>query len=129
MPCSVQPLRPCSAQAGKRGAAAGALGDLLPQALQKAFEKDASGNIKNEGAFKAANTIISAALTSATGSDIANTINAGMVTQNAVENNYLGHTQLQIMADIDKGSDHFDGYVGLQDLPLSSLLLQLTFNW
>lgn len=81
------------------GAAAGALGDLLPQALEKAFEKDENGRIKNEEAFKAANTIISAALTSATGSDIANTINAGMVTQNAVENNYLGHTQLQIMAD------------------------------
>jgi hypothetical protein len=73
------------------GAAAGALGDVLPQALEKAFEKDASGNIKNEEAFKAANTIISAELTSATGGDLANTINAGMVTQNAVENNWLSH--------------------------------------
>jgi filamentous hemagglutinin len=73
------------------GAAAGALGDLLPQALEKAFEKDASGNIKNEEAFKAANTLISAALTSATGADLANTINAGMATQNAVENNWLSH--------------------------------------
>lgn len=73
------------------GAVAGALGDVLPQALEKAFEKDASGKIKNEAAFKAANTIISAALTSATGGDIANTINAGMITQNAVENNYLPH--------------------------------------
>jgi filamentous hemagglutinin len=82
------------------GAAAGALGDLLPQALEKAFEKDENGRIKNEEAFKAANTIISAALTSATGGDIANTINAGMVTQNAVENNYLKHQEILRLVDL-----------------------------
>lgn len=39
------------------GAAAGALGDVLPSVLAKAFEKDENGKIKNEAAFKAASAI------------------------------------------------------------------------
>jgi len=82
------------------GAAAGALGDVLPQVLAKAFEKDpVTGKPINEEAFKAANVIISAALTSATGGDLAQTINAGMVTQNAVVNNYLTHQEVKIILD------------------------------
>jgi len=76
------------------GAAAGALGDILPNILSKAFEKDPiTGKPKNEEAFKAANVIISAALSSATGGDLAQTINAGMITQNAVANNWLNHNR------------------------------------
>ncbi|WP_029149080.1 colicin D domain-containing protein [Methylophilus sp. 5] len=102
------------------GAAAGALGDLLPQALQKAFEKDASGRIKNEEAFKAANTIISAALTSATGGDIAQTINAGMVTQNAVANNWLKHQE-----KLDRSKYSADCKTGNQDACNNATKLEL----
>jgi len=75
------------------GAAAGALGDVLPQVLAKAFEKDESGKIKDEAAFKAASAILSAMLASGSGADLAQTINAAMVTQNAVTNNYLNHVE------------------------------------
>lgn len=78
------------------GAAAGALGDVLPQVLAKAFEKDERGMIKDEAAFKAANVIISAALSSAAGGDLAQTINSAMITQNAVENNWLPHIHRNI---------------------------------
>jgi len=83
------------------GAAAGALGDILPNILSKAFEKDpVTGKPKNEAAFKAANAIISAALISATGADLAQTINAGMITQNAVANNYLKHQEILKLVDL-----------------------------
>ncbi len=75
------------------GASAGALGDILPQVLAQAFEKDDKGQIKDPEAFKAANAIISAALASATGGDLAQTINSAMITQNAVGNNYLKHEE------------------------------------
>ena len=78
------------------GAAAGALGDILPNILEKAFEKDENGKIKDPDAFKAATAIISAALSSATGGDLAQTINAGMVTSNAVGENYLSHQQITL---------------------------------
>ena len=78
------------------GATAGALGDILPQVLAQAFEKDDKGQIKDPEAFKAANAIISAALASATGGDLAQTINSAMITQNAVGNNYLSHQQITL---------------------------------
>ncbi len=73
---------------------AGALGDVLPQVLAKAFEKDEKGQIKDPEAFKAANVIISTVLESAAGGDLASTINAGMITPNAVANNYLKHQEI-----------------------------------
>lgn len=83
------------------GAAAGALGDILPNVLAKAFETDpVTGKPRDEEAFKAANAILSAILTSATGGDLAQTINAGMITQNAVENNYLKHQEILKLVDL-----------------------------
>lgn len=81
------------------GAAAGALGDVLPAVLAKAFEKDENGKIKDEAAFKAASAIISAMLASGSGADLAQTINAAMITQNAVENNWLKHQEIKIGKD------------------------------
>lgn len=82
------------------GAAAGAMGDILPNLLAKAFEKDENGKIKDEAAFKAASAILSAMLASGSGADLAQTINAGMVTQNAVENNYLKHQEILQLVDL-----------------------------
>ncbi len=76
------------------GAAAGTLGDVLPAVLAKAFEKDENGKIKDEAAFKAASAIISAMLVSGSGADLSQAINAAMITQNAVENNYLKHQEI-----------------------------------
>ena len=82
------------------GAAGGALGDVLPAALAKAFEKDENGKIKDEAAFKAANAILAAALVSSTGGDLSQTINAGMVAQNAVANNYLKHQEILQLVEL-----------------------------
>jgi hypothetical protein len=81
------------------GAAAGALGDVLPNILSKAFEKDEHGKIKDEAAFKAASAILSAMLVSGSGADLAQTINSAMITQNAVENNWLKHQEIRIGKD------------------------------
>ena len=85
------------------GASAGALGDILPQVLAQAFEKDDKGQIKDPEAFKAANAIISAALASATGGDLAQTINSAMITQNAVGNNWLKHQEVIDLAKYKQG--------------------------
>jgi post-segregation antitoxin (ccd killing protein) len=85
------------------GATAGALGDVLPTILAKAFEKDPNtGKPINEEAFKAANAMVSAVLTSATGGDLASTINAAMITRNAVANNYLNHTRPSMLVLSEK---------------------------
>lgn len=87
------------------GAAGGALGDVLPNILANAFEKDENGKIKNEQAFEAANAILAAMLVSGAGGNLAQIIDAGMVTKNAVENNYLTHQQHdQKEADLAKAA-------------------------
>ncbi len=104
------------------GAAAGALGDILPNVLAKAFETDpVTGKPKNEEAFKAANAILSAILTSATGGDLAQTINAGMITQNAVENNWLKHQE-----KIDLAKFQQDCKAGSQDACRNAAKLEIT---
>ncbi|MBB5020575.1 hypothetical protein HNQ59_003896 [Chitinivorax tropicus] len=74
------------------GAVGGALGEALPQVLDQAFEKDANGQIKHAGLFSAATQLLSAAVASQSG---LNGMASALASQNAVENNYLKHQQIE----------------------------------
>ncbi|TJZ65616.1 hemagglutinin repeat-containing protein, partial [Chitiniphilus eburneus] len=73
------------------GMSAGALGDLLPNALAQAFEKDDLGNIKHPDLFVAATQVLTAAGIGLAGGDVASIANGTAIEQNAVENNFLKH--------------------------------------
>ncbi len=80
------------------GAAGGALGDSLPIALQRAFDKDPHGRIKDPEAFAAATALIATTLALAADADLPQAVNAGVVTDNAVRHNWLEHQEIIVMA-------------------------------
>uniref|UniRef100_UPI00037BA091 hemagglutinin repeat-containing protein n=2 Tax=Chitiniphilus shinanonensis TaxID=553088 RepID=UPI00037BA091 len=87
------------------GMSSGALGDLLPNALAQAFEKDELGNIKHPDLFIAATQVLTAAGIGLAGGDVTSMANGTAIAQNAVENNYLKHQDKARKTELERKRD------------------------
>ncbi|WP_284209422.1 VENN motif pre-toxin domain-containing protein, partial [Chitiniphilus shinanonensis] len=87
------------------GMSSGALGDLLPNALAQAFEKDELGNIKHPDLFIAATQVLTAAGIGLAGGDVSSIANGTAIAQNAVENNYLKHQDKARKTELERKRD------------------------